>query len=74
MESVLVTGATGFIGSRLIESLKKKDYNVTSLVRPGKHTKTETDEVVGDLTDSNLEFGEKSFDCVFHLASHTPLE
>ncbi|MBA4437965.1 MAG: NAD-dependent epimerase/dehydratase family protein, partial [Nitrosopumilaceae archaeon] len=27
MESVLVTGATGFIGSRLIESLKKKDYN-----------------------------------------------
>ena len=74
MESVLVTGATGFIGSRLIQSLKEKNYNITSLVRPGKHTKIETDEVVGDLTDSNLEFGEKSFDCVFHLASHTPLE
>ena len=30
--------------------------------------------MVGDLTDSNLEFGDKTFDCVFHLASHTPLE
>lgn len=74
MESVLVTGATGFIGSRLVEKLKEKNYKITTLVRPGKHVEIETDEVTGDLTDSNLEFGERSFDCVFHLASHTPLE
>jgi len=74
MESVLVTGATGFIGSRLVQKLIEKNYKVTTLVRPGKKVSAETDEIKGDLTDSNLEFGERSFDVVFHLASHTPLE
>ena len=35
-KSVLVTGATGFIGSRLVDALIKKGYDVTSLVREGK--------------------------------------
>ena len=35
-KSVLVTGATGFIGSRLVETLINKGYDVTSLVRNGK--------------------------------------
>ena len=74
MQSVLVTGATGFIGSRLVSELVRKGHPVSTLVRNGKHTKVKTDEVVGDLTDSNLNFGDKNFDCVFHLASHTPLE
>ena len=35
-KSVLVTGATGFIGSRLVEELINKGYDVTSLIRKGK--------------------------------------
>ena len=74
MVSVLVTGATGFIGSRLVSELVKMGIDVTTLVRPGKHTEEKTEEIVGDLTKDDFDFGEKHFDCVFHLASHTPLE
>ena len=74
MKSVLVTGATGFIGSRLVSELVEKNYSVSTLIRPGKHTDVKTDEITGDLTDSNLNFEGKNFDCVFHLASCTPLE
>ena len=35
-KSVLVTGATGFIGSRLVDELINKGYDVTSLIRKGK--------------------------------------
>ena len=74
MKSILVTGATGFIGSRLTSVLAEKGYQVSALVRKGKHTETKTNEITGDLTDSSLNFGDMTFDCVFHLASHTPLE
>ncbi|MDH3360963.1 MAG: NAD(P)-dependent oxidoreductase [Nitrosopumilus sp.] len=74
MGQILVTGATGFIGSRLVSELVRKRYSVSALVRNGKHTEVKTDEIVGDLTDSNLNFEGRDFDCVFHLASHTPLE
>ena len=74
MKSVLVTGGTGFIGSRLVEALVEKQYLVSTLVREGKHTKVPTNEIMGDLTDSKLNFEGENFDCVFHLASCTPLE
>ncbi|WP_371504636.1 NAD-dependent epimerase/dehydratase family protein [Nitrosopumilus adriaticus] len=74
MKSVLVTGATGFIGSRLVSALLEKNYSVSTLIRPGKNTDVKADKIVGDLTDSDLDFEGKSFDCVFHLASCTPLE
>ncbi|AJW71506.1 NAD-dependent epimerase/dehydratase family protein [Nitrosopumilus adriaticus] len=74
MKSVLVTGATGFIGSRLVSALLEKNYSVSTLIRPGKNTDVKAEKIVGDLTDSDLDFEGKSFDCVFHLASCTPLE
>lgn len=74
MKSVLVTGATGFIGSRLVSALLEKNYSVSTLIRPGKNTDVKADKIIGDLTDSDLDFEGKSFDCVFHLASCTPLE
>ncbi|NND87022.1 MAG: NAD(P)-dependent oxidoreductase [Nitrosopumilus sp.] len=74
MAEIMVTGATGFIGSRLVSELLEKKYLVSTLVRDGKHTKEKTNEIVGDVTDSALSFEGRSFDCVFHLASCTPLE
>jgi nucleoside-diphosphate-sugar epimerase len=73
-KSILVTGATGFIGSRLINSLVEKEYNVSSLIRKGKSGHVKSKNIVGDLTDSRLDIPDAEFDCVFHLASHTPLE
>lgn len=73
-KSILVTGATGFIGSRLVEVLIEKGYEVTSLIRKGKNGNSKSNIVYGDLTDKKLDFKDLKFDCVFHLASHTPLE
>jgi len=73
-KSVLVTGATGFIGSRLVETLINKGYDVTSLVRNGKEVNSKSRIIYGDLTDDKIDFKDSKFDCVFHLASHTPLE
>lgn len=73
-KSILVTGATGFIGSRLVTSLAEKQYNVSSLIRKGKTGQHKSKNIVGDLTDSKLDIPNTEFDCVFHLASHTPLE
>ena len=73
-KSVLVTGATGFIGSRLVEALINKEYDVTSLIREGKKGNSKSNIIYGDLTDEKIDFKDLKFDCVFHLASHTPLE
>ncbi|HEX2014626.1 MAG TPA: NAD-dependent epimerase/dehydratase family protein [Nitrososphaera sp.] len=77
---VLVTGATGFIGSRLVERLLASSgaVSVTSLVRPPAAAKAHiggrAEAVVGDLTDkTSLKFNGK-YDHVYHLASLTPLE
>lgn len=73
-KSILVTGATGFIGSRLVNSLIEKGYDTSSLIRKGKTGHAKSNNIVGDLTDSRLNISDTKFDCVFHLASHTPLE
>jgi len=73
-KSVLVTGATGFIGSRLVEELINKGYDVTSLIRKGKEGNLKSKIIYGDLTDGKIDFKNLEFDCIFHLASHTPLE
>ena len=73
-KSVLVTGATGFIGSRLVNELINKGYDVTSLIRKEKQGNSKSNIIYGDLTEEKIDFKELEFDCVFHLASHTPLE
>lgn len=73
-KSILVTGATGFIGSNLVESLIKKEHQVSSLIRKGKSGHNKSKLIIGDLTDKKIDFKDERYDCVFHLASHTPLE
>lgn len=72
-KSFLVTGATGFIGTNVVESLIEKNWNVTSLIRKGKKAHPKSNTIVGDIT-KKISFNEEQYDCVFHLASHTPLE
>ena len=79
---ILVTGATGFIGSHLTERLAKEGNSVRALVRAsevGSNERKETIEILkklnieiclGDLLDKeSLEKAVKNIDVVFHLAA-----
>jgi len=73
-QSILVTGATGFIGTKLVEKLVQKQFDVTSLIRKEKQSHPNSKSITYDLTDSDLNIPIDDTDCVIHLASHTPLE
>jgi len=69
----LVTGATGFIGSHLVQKLVAEHWNVTCLVRPKSQTeflkKFPVHFVVGSADDHGcLEKAVQDQDFVFHLA------
>ena len=73
----LVTGATGFIGSHLVELLVEHGWRVRCLVRPSSIVKwLPIDDVTlinGDIArlDENLERAAKNVSAVFHLAGLT---
>lgn len=79
---ILVTGATGFIGSHLTERLAKEGHKIKVLIRNSdleKSSRKETLELLkklnvepyfGDLMDKySLEGAVKDIDAVFHLAA-----
>lgn len=72
MESILVTGASGFIGGQTVTALLSAGYLVTRGVRRAER-KLEEDEIVLDLTNPSeilaLERGCR-FDGVVHLGAH----
>jgi len=76
---ILVTGATGFIGSWLTERLTKQTNFVTILVRPNsprrfciKSFEDKLDIVYGDIRDRDVvEQIVKNKDVIFHLAAVT---
>ena len=69
--AVLVTGGTGFIGSRLVDRLVQEGRDVTALVRKGKAGGSKS--VLGDLTYPDFDFDEP-FEAVYHLAALWPGE
>ena len=71
--SVLVTGATGFVGGNLVEMLLKRGCSITCLIRnSGKAQplqKSGIRLVVGDLNDpASLRDAARGVDTVFHVA------
>jgi dihydroflavonol-4-reductase len=71
--NVLVTGATGFVGSNLVRALSQKGYSITCLVRKTSNThvlqKKSVRLVVGDLDDAAaIREAGRSIDTVYHLA------
>jgi len=73
-KSALVTGATGFIGSRLCKQLKKDDWKIQALVLKGEnceHISDDVSEIVtGNITQPETLTGiGDGMDVVFHLAA-----
>ncbi len=72
----LVTGATGFVGSHLVETLQKRGYEVSCLVRNTSNLRWIDESsvrlVIGDILDeTTLLNAVKGADYIFHLASVT---
>jgi nucleoside-diphosphate-sugar epimerase len=73
-KKALVTGATGFIGSRLCRELKKENWEIKALALVGEncdHITNDVSEIVtGDITraDTLTNIG-NDVDVVFHLAA-----
>lgn len=67
---ILVTGATGKVGSRFVPHLIAKGYDVTILVRDAAKALPGVKVVVGDLYDPNtLPSAVAGMDAVIHLAA-----
>ena len=54
MKDVFITGATGYIGTRLVRSILKRDHRVIALVRKGSENKVPAgcEVIVGDPFDA----------------------
>ena len=70
---ILVTGASGFIGSRLAAKLSENGHMVTGLIHE-HDTNLSIQKHKVDLTNSNFSIPSETYDVVFHLAAVTPME
>lgn len=74
MLKALVTGATGFIGSKLIAKLVDRGVSVTGLIRSGTIQNPAVNTVNGDLTYPDFVLPDEKYDVVYHLAAAWPGE
>jgi dihydroflavonol-4-reductase len=70
---VLITGATGLLGSHLIKELQQRNEEIRALVLPAENAdnllKQGIQVVRGDITDAcSLEPAVKDIELIFHLA------
>jgi nucleoside-diphosphate-sugar epimerase len=71
---VLVTGATGFIGGRLVENLARRGHQIRALAREASDksllTKLDVEIVNGDIRDAGaMNQAVQGCECVYHLAA-----
>ena len=71
---VLITGATGFIGSRLVDKLANRGASLTCLVRSGSIQNPSVKTINGDLTYPDFILPDDKYDIVYHLAASWPGE
>jgi len=71
---VLVTGGTGFIGSKLVDKLVNRGATVTCLVRQGGISNPSAKTVTGDLIYPDFILPDEEYDVVYHLAAAWPGE
>lgn len=74
MLKALVTGATGFIGSKLVARLVDRGVSVTCLVRTESIANPAVKTVNGDLTYPDFILPDEKYDVVYHLAAVWPGE
>jgi nucleoside-diphosphate-sugar epimerase len=68
--SVLITGATGLVGERLLPRLVDTGYACRALLRSGKSCPEEIDAVTGDILDpSSLANAVQGVSAIVHLAA-----
>jgi nucleoside-diphosphate-sugar epimerase len=69
---ILITGATGFVGTALCEVLSKQGYRIRRAVRSATQAKLENACVIGDITnDAAWQTALQSVNVVIHLAART---
>jgi nucleoside-diphosphate-sugar epimerase len=76
LTTVLITGATGFIGSHLVDELLKRNYNIKCLVRKTSNLRwlegKPVEYIYGGLFDNKAISGAlKDVDYVYHIAGVT---
>ena len=69
----LVTGASGFIGSRLARRLISEGDEVYGIIHEKPNTVNGVHVITADLSDNTFDIPEVNFDVVYHLAATTPL-
>ena len=70
---ILVTGAGGFIGSRLVNKLISEGQEVFGIIHESPSQNDKMQVINADLTKDDFEIPDEKFDVVFHLAAATPL-